>query len=49
VLQQASATATGRLELVDAPLHEWPLPPKFSQQHLAVQWTDLVTRLQAAK
>ncbi len=49
MLQQASATATGRLELVDAPLHEWPLPPKFSQQHLAVQWTDLVTRLQAAK
>lgn len=49
MLQQASATATGRLELVDAPLQEWSLPPKFSHQHLAVQYTVMVSRLLGGK
>jgi hypothetical protein len=48
MLQDAAAAAGGRLEVVDAPLADFSLPPQFSHQHLAIQCTQLVTRLLAA-
>jgi hypothetical protein len=49
MLQEAAAAAAGgRLEAVNVPLADFGLPPKFSHQHLAVQYTEMVTRLLAA-
>ncbi len=50
MLQAASETPHGRLELVDdSPLTEYRLPASFSQQHVAVQYTQMVAALLAAK
>jgi hypothetical protein len=48
MLQEAAAAAGGRLEAVNAPLADYGLPPQFTHQHLAVQYTEMVTRLLAA-
>ena len=48
MLQEAAAAAGGRLEAVNAPLADFGLPPQFTHQHLAVQYTEMVTRLLAA-
>lgn len=47
VLQEAASAAGGTLEAVDAPLADFALPPRFSRQHLAVQYTQ-VSRVLAA-
>ncbi|KAK9824195.1 hypothetical protein WJX72_008445 [[Myrmecia] bisecta] len=45
ILQAATTSAGGRLELVSAPLAEYPLPERFGMEHTAVLYTALCSSL----
>jgi hypothetical protein len=45
LLQAATAGLGGSLQVVTAPLDEYQLPPAFSLQHAAVQYSTLTSLL----
>ena len=45
LLQEWTSGPEGALQVVAAPLHDYELPPRYSHQHLAVQYCTLSTAL----